>query len=65
MTLNIKPLNPTLKHALVAVLLGAMVSFVSSLLEGLLKLLQSGAFDFSGGLVSSLWYLRILKKTPL
>lgn len=47
-----------IKHALISILIGAAVAFASSFLEGLLNMIQSGTFDVSGGLVSSLWYLR-------
>lgn len=54
-------INPTIKHALISILIGAAVAFATSLLEGLLGLLQTKTLDVSGGIISGLWYLRILR----
>jgi hypothetical protein len=47
-----------LKHALVSVLVGAIVSFLTVLLQGLLNVLQNGQFDFAGPVSSMIYYFK-------
>lgn len=46
------------KQALVAVFIGALVTFVSSLVESLLGLLKDSVINFSGAAASMVYYLK-------
>lgn len=46
-----------LKDALIAIIIGACVAFLSSLFEGLTNLLQGGGSDMLGGGAASITYL--------
>lgn len=47
-----------LKHALISVLVGAVVAFLTALLQGILNILQDGQFNLAIPLASMLYYFK-------
>jgi len=47
-----------LKHALISVLVGAVVAFLTALLQGILNMLQDGQFNLAVPLASMLYYFK-------
>ncbi len=48
----------TIKHAIISILIGAVIAFVTTLLEGLLSLLKDHTFNFAGLVGGMIYYLR-------
>lgn len=47
-----------LKQALISVIIGSVVTFISALLEGLLGIFKQTIFSYSGVPISMLYFLR-------
>jgi hypothetical protein len=50
-----------LKHALISILVGALVAFIASLLQGLLSLVKINGVDFVGTGAGMVYYLKSSK----
>lgn len=47
-----------LKHAIISLFVGAVVTFFTIILEGLLGILKSGQFDFAGPISAMIYYFK-------
>jgi len=47
-----------IKHALISILVGAVIAFLQALLTGLLNLMQDGAFDVGAPLAGLIYYIK-------
>lgn len=52
-------MSETVKKALISILVGATVAFVTTLLQGLLGWISTQSWDFSGSVAAVAWFLRI------
>ena len=52
-----------LRQALISIIVGACVAFLSTLFEGVITFLRDHAVDLSGTLVSMVYFLRSRKLT--
>jgi hypothetical protein len=52
-----------LKHALISLLVGAVIAFIQALLTGLLSLLNDGNFNIAGPLAGMIYYTKGRKIT--
>lgn len=50
-----------IKRALISILVGAIVAFISELLHGLLEFLKTNDWDFTGPATAMLYYLKSRK----
>jgi hypothetical protein len=51
------------KQALIAILIGAAVTFISSIINGLLELVKDNFLDLSGAGASMVYYLKSRRTT--
>jgi len=47
-----------LKHALISILVGAAIAFLTSFVDGLLVLLKDHALNFTGPIAGIIYYLK-------
>jgi hypothetical protein len=47
-----------IKHALISILVGAIVAFLNAIIQGLLNFMQDGTFNSAVPLASMLYYMK-------